>query len=156
MEEQKKSIGKSAFAELDVRLSTYLRNFLKRTIVLLSFIVLAALNSGCSTLADAQASRGKGSSKVYEKPYEVVWNAVIETVHSSGLKLVSANKEEGCILAQDPISAFSWGENVAIFVEDMGVKNRTSVEVVSKRVIVTNITATDWEPLILEALDKRL
>ena len=129
---------------------------MKRIITLLLVVFIAVLSSGCSTLADAQASRGTGRSKVYDKPYDVVWNAVIETVRSSGLALVSDNKEKGSILAQGAISAFSWGENVAIYVEDVGGKVRTRVEVVNKRALATNITAADWETRILEALDSRL
>ena len=129
---------------------------MKRFIALIFFVLVAAFNSGCATLADAQASKGAGSSKVYDKPYDVVWNAVIETVRSSGLTLVSENKDKGSILAQGAISAFSWGENVAIFVEDVGGKIKTRVEVVNKRALATNITAADWETRILEALDKRL
>lgn len=129
---------------------------MKRFIVLILVVLLAAFNSGCATLADAQASKGTGSSKVYDKPYDVVWNAVIETVRSSGLALVSENKDRGSILAQGAISAFSWGENVAIFVEDVGGRIKTRVEVVNKRALATNITAADWETRILTALDKRL
>ncbi len=129
---------------------------MKRAIALLLVVFLAAFSSGCATLADAQASKGTGTSKVYDKPYDVVWNAVIETVRSSGLALVSDNKERGTILAQGAISAFSWGENVAIYVEDVGGKIRTRVEVVNKRALATNITAADWESRIIEALDKRL
>lgn len=129
---------------------------MKRFITLTFFVLITAFNSGCSTLADAQASKGTGSSKVYDKPYDIVWNAVIETVQSSGLTLVSENKDKGSILAQGAISAFSWGENVAVFVEDVGGKIKTRVEVVNKRALSTNITAADWQTRILEALDKRL
>ena len=129
---------------------------MKRLIALICIALVAAFSSGCATLADAQASKGVGSSKVYDKPYDVVWNAVIETVRSSGLTFVSENKDKGSILAQGAISAFSWGENVAIFVEDVGGKIKTRVEVVNKRALATNITAADWETRILEALDKRL
>lgn len=129
---------------------------MKRFIALIFVVFLAAFSSGCATLADAQASKGTGSSKVYDKPYDVVWNAVIETVRSSGLALVSENKDRGSILAQGAISVFSWGENVAIYVEDVGGKIKTRVEVVNKRALATNITAADWETRILEALDKRL
>lgn len=124
---------------------------------IMTFIAfLAAFSSGCSTLADAQSSKGTGSSRVYEKPYDVVWDAVLETVRSSGLALVTENKVSGKILAQGAISAFSWGENVAIFVESIDGKIRTRVEVVNKRALATNITAADWEARILRSLDQRL
>jgi len=118
------------------------------------FVVIS--NSGCATLADAQAAKGTGTFKVYDKPYDVVWNAVLESVKSLGLAIVVDNKEKGNILAQGAVSAFSWGENVAIFVEDMGGKIKTRVEVVNKRAIATNITAPNWERRIFEDLDKRL
>jgi hypothetical protein len=129
---------------------------MKRFIALVSILLAAALSSGCATLADAKAAKGSGISKVYDKPYDVVWSAVVETVNSSGLELVSENKEKGRILAQGAVSAFSWGENVAIFVEDVDGKIKTRVEVVNKRAVATNVFATDWETRILEALDKRL
>ncbi len=129
---------------------------MKRTIALLLVFIVTVLSSGCSTLADAQASRGTGKSKVYDKPYDVVWNVVIETVRASGLTIVSDNKDRGSILAEGGISAFSWGEKVAIYVEDVGGKVRTRVEVVNKRALATNITAADWDSRIFAVLDNRL
>lgn len=122
-------------------------------LVLLSCAVL--FNSGCATLADAKAAKGTGSSRTYEKSYEVVWNAAVQSVKASGLELVSEDKGKGNILAQSSLSALSWGENVAIFVEAEG-KARTRVEVVNKRAVAANVTAKDWEGRILEDLDKRL
>ncbi|HOX67107.1 MAG TPA: hypothetical protein PKV56_04515 [Burkholderiaceae bacterium] len=123
-------------------------------------VVLISLSlgftSGCSTLVDAQAAKGTGTSRIYDKPYDTVWSAVIETVKASDLALVAENKEKGTILAQGAISAFSWGENVAVFVEDAGGKARTRVEVLNKRALAANITAKDWETRIFEALDRRL
>jgi hypothetical protein len=129
---------------------------MKKFVTLVLVLLAVTLNSGCATLADAQAAKGSGTSKVYDRPYDVVWNAVIESVKSSGLALVSENKEKGIILAQGAISGFSWGENVAVFVEDVGGKIKTRVEVVNKRALATNITAADWERRIFEDLDKRL
>lgn len=129
---------------------------MERRIALVFICSSALLGSACTTLADAQAARGTGSIKIYDKPYDVVWQAVIETVQASGLALVADNKEKGSILAQGAITAFSWGENVAIYVEDAGGKIRTRVEVVNKRAYAPNITAANWEARILEALDKRL
>ena len=115
-----------------------------------------SFTSGCSTLADAQAAKGTGASRIYDKPFDEVWGATIDTIKESGLALVSENKEKGTILAQGAISAFSWGENVAVFVEEVDGKARTRVEVANRRAMATNITAKDWESRILGALDKRL
>ena len=112
--------------------------------------------TGCSTLADAKAAKGTGSARVYDKPYEIVWNATLQVVKASGLSLVNGDKVLGQILAQNGISAFSYGENVAIFVEEVNGNVQTRVEVVNKRAMSTNVFAADWESRILSALDKQL
>jgi hypothetical protein len=116
-----------------------------RLLVVSLTVFILSFTSGCSTLADAQAVKGSGASRIYDKPYDEVWSAVIDTIKASGLALVAENKSKGTVLAQGAISAFSWGENVAVFVEDVGGKARTRVEVVNKRALATNITAKDWE-----------
>ena len=129
---------------------------MKKMIVLSLILFATILNSSCSTLADAQAAKGSGTVKVYNKPYDTVWVAVLQSVKSSGLALISENKEKGNVLAQGAMNAFSYGENVAIFVEDVGGKTKTRVEVVNKRALAANITAANWEKRIFEDLDKRL
>ena len=119
-------------------------------------IVLLVFSSGCSTLADAEAAKGSGKSKIYDQAYNDVWLAVVETVKASGLSMATEDKEKGTILAHGAVSPFSWGENVAVFVEDAGGKTRTRVEVMNKRVLATNITAKDWSKRLFAALDKRL
>lgn len=112
--------------------------------------------SGCSTLADAKSAKGTGTVRVYDKPYDVVWDAVVAAVESTSLAIVADNKREGTLLAQGAVGAFSWGENVAIYVEDVGGKIRTKVEIINKRALATNITAADWESRLTKALDTRL
>lgn len=72
------------------------------------------------------------------------------------LALVADNKAEGTILAQGAMGPFSHGENVAIFVEDVGGKVKTRVEIVNKRVLATHITAADWESRLSSAIDQRI
>jgi len=129
---------------------------MKRFIAIALVVFFAAFSSGCATLADAQTAKGTGSVRVYGKPYDAVWSAVVETVQSSSLDIVTVNKSEGSLLAQGAISAFSWGENVAIFVESVDGEIKTRVEVVNKRALAPNFTAADWEAKIFESLDKRL
>lgn len=129
---------------------------MRRFIAVVCLFFLAMINAGCATLADAQAAKGSGSFKIYSHPYDVVWNAAVETVKSSGLDLIVQNKEQGNILAQRGMTAFSYGEHVAVFVERTDDGTKTRVEVVNKRALATNITAANWETRILEALDKRL
>ena len=112
--------------------------------------------AGCSTLADAKAAKGQGSSRIYDKDYETVWNTTIDVVNNSDLELVSDNKEKGTILAQRSMTAFSYGENVAIFVEPVSDQNKTKVEVVNKIALATNITAANWETTLINSLDEKL
>jgi hypothetical protein len=53
------------------------------------------------------------------------------------------------------ISPFSLGENVAVFV-DRADNQRTRVEVVSLKVMPTNIFAPNWEAPILNRISERL
>ena len=129
---------------------------MKKFIVMVSILFVAVINSGCATIGDAKAAKGTGRSEVYDESFDTVWYAVVETVKSSKLDLIAENKEEGSILAQGAISAFSWGENVAIYVEDLGGNEKTRVEVVNKRAMAINITAANWETRIFKALDNRL
>lgn len=123
------------------------------TAISLSAIFLA---SGCTTLADAQAAKGTGKYRTYNKDFNTVWNTTLEVVKESGLDLVTDNKEKGNILAQGAMSAFSYGENVAIFIEPIEPKVTTRVEVVNKRALATNITATNWSTVLLNAIDEKL
>ena len=58
-------------------------------------------------------------------------------------------------LAERGVSAFSWGERVAIFVMPDSPA-RTSVEVVSKRAGTLNITATNFERPFLDKMGEML
>ncbi len=122
----------------------------------LILIILSLSVSGCNTLLDAANSKGSGKYRIYNKSYDTVWNTTIKTVNASSLDLIVANKEEGKILAEGAISGFSWGEKVAIFIERIGNKIKTRVEVISKRALATNFTAKNWENHILKDLDKKL
>ncbi|WP_301101527.1 DUF3568 family protein [Propionivibrio sp.] len=129
---------------------------MKKVFLIVCAILVLCGTTGCATLADAKAAKGTGSARVYDKPYETVWNATLEVVKASGLSLVNDDKARGQILAQNGISAFSYGENVAIFVEEVQGKVQTRVEVVNKRAMSTNVFAANWESRLLSALDKRL
>lgn len=119
----------------------------------LSLVLLALITvSGCSTLKDSIAAKGSGPFKIYSVSKNEVWPATIDIVNSTDLDLVSESKDSGTILAQRGMTAFSYGENVAIFVEAESEKS-CRVEVISKRTLATNITAPDWSDTILERLD---
>lgn len=95
-------------------------------------------------------------SKTYDHPKEQVWAAIMDVLNETELEIVSSDEERGEILAQRGMTAFSYGENVAIFVEEFNGKMVTRVEVVNKRALATNITAANWGSRLFEKLDERL
>jgi uncharacterized protein YceK len=109
--------------------------------------------SGCTTLADSIAARGTGEVRTYNASHEQVWLKTLNIINHKSLDLISANKGNNTILAQGAISAFSYGENVAIFITSINAK-RTRIEIVNKRASTTNISATNWAKYIFKTLDK--
>ena len=97
-------------------------------------------------------AKGTGDFKVYPVASEQVWHAMADTVKSVGLDYVGENRQEGYVLAQRGISAFSYGEEVAIFITSLEGQ-KTRVEIVSKRAMATNIFAPDWSKKLFSALD---
>ena len=129
---------------------------LKKTLVAFIAFVVMAVMSGCSTLADAKLAKGTGLAREYSASIDEVWKVMPAVLSELSLPLVGDNRAEGYILAQRGITAFSYGENVAIFVESVNGVTRTRVEVVSKKAMATNVFAPDWSKEILDKLDEKL
>lgn len=127
-----------------------------RVLASLAAFAALALATGCTTLADARAAKGSGPSREYAASMDKVWNTIPAVLKELELPLVSQNRAEGTVLAQRGITAFSYGENVAIFVEPVGGQVRTRVEIVSKKAMQTNIFAPDWSVEILDKLGEKL
>jgi len=126
----------------------------KHSIALMLLAVLPLLLTGCATLSDAQKARGSGPSRVYAASFEAIWSAMPAAIATAGLQNVEANKKEGYMLAQRGVTALSYGENVAIFMEPVG-KKQTKVEVVTKRTWAPSVFAPDWAEPIFAELDKK-
>jgi len=122
---------------------------------LVSGLMVAAFVQGCTSLADVKAARGGGLQRTYNVEFDRAWEAAIAGVRASGLSLAAENKAEGYILAERGPTAFSWGENVAIFTKKVSAR-QTTVEVVSKKALATNITAADWTQDLFNQIDQRL
>jgi hypothetical protein len=110
--------------------------------------------TGCTTINTAAKAQGSGEQVIYKAPFDVVWVAMPTILTNVGLQLVSVNDDKHIFLAKHGISGWSWGENVAIFVEKI-VNEKTSVEVITKRKLATNFTAQDWDGPIFIQLDTR-
>jgi hypothetical protein len=127
-----------------------------RTALTCFLLILLAAVSGCTTLVDAKLARGTGESRLYPVNPDVIWSILPEVVRTAGLDYVDGNRLEGYALAQHSMNLLTYGENVAIFVEPGNDVSATRVEVVSKRALATNITATNWEETILDGLGRAL
>ena len=125
---------------------------INRVVILLLTVLVI---SGCNTLASAINAKGTGPYRVYERSYDKVWDTVGETVSTVGLDVVTADKDKGMLLAQRSASFFSYGENVAIFVEKIG-RGRVRVEINSKKQMETNVFAPDWSDRLFSYLDVSL
>jgi len=110
--------------------------------------------TGCTSLNTAANAQGSGEQVVYKASFDAVWAAVPEIITNVGLQYVSVNNDQHVFLAQHGITGWSWGENVAIFVEKIE-DGKTSVEVITRRKLVTNITAQEWDGPIFIQLDKK-
>ncbi len=127
--------------------------FQRPALIVTCVALLATVGSGCATLSTVQAEKGRGAFRVYSAPFKTVWEQTFQAVSALGLQIAVPNQKEGYLLAETGISAFSWGEKIAIFVEKVD-ESHTRVEVVSRRVVTTNVFAYDWEPRILNEIDK--
>ena len=128
--------------------------------LIIGFFIAAATvitSTGCATLADAQGEKGAGGAgtiKTYKAEFDEVWDAVVRIIQGSVLEIVVNNKQKGELLAQRSMTLFSYGENVAIYIEKVGsTGSMTKIEVISKRALATNITAKNWESHIVKKLD---
>jgi uncharacterized protein YceK len=81
---------------------------MRRLLTVFVIMVSAFAVSGCSTIADAKAAKGSGTVRIYDKPYDVVWEAVIGTLKGTSLSIASESKSEGVSLRR-AASAYSLG-----------------------------------------------
>ncbi|MBI5427982.1 MAG: hypothetical protein HZA02_06855 [Nitrospinae bacterium] len=122
----------------------------------LRILLLAVLfGQGCAASYTWIRDQGKGNSRHYQVPFEVVWEAIPIVVRELGPLIVEENKKKGYFLAEGEQTAFSYGERITIYVKKIDPAN-TQVEVVSKRQWTSDLTARNWEKPILDNLDKTL
>jgi hypothetical protein len=131
-----------------------MKTFIHRFILPAVALALAVFHTGCATMADAQKGRGTGDTAVYAASFEEIWAALPTAVTEAGLEFIATNKDDRSVLAQRGVTAFSYGENVAIFVNPRA-EARQEVEVVSKKAVATNVFAPNWSKSIFTELDKK-
>jgi hypothetical protein len=130
---------------------------LDRTIAKVLMFVAIGVSGGCSSVDGLKESKGEGVTEIFNYDFEKVWEAANVTMYALALPIVSSEISggEATILASTPFRNSSWGENVAVFLRPIG-DGKTSVEVLSKRVMAPNIYATDWTYPIFSQLNINL
>ncbi len=128
---------------------------MKNKKVVLASLFIGLLLTGCATLADARNAKGKGKSHIYNASFDTVWGTVPKAITELHLSIAGDNRQEGYFLVQKGITAFSYGEEVAVFVEKVD-DTHTRVEVVSKKAMATNVFAWNWEKPIHNKLEEML
>ncbi len=117
--------------------------------------LILVLLTGCATLSSVRAERGNGISRVFDASFEVVWDKTVKATNMLGLGIAESNQQQGYMLAETGISPFSWGEKVAVFIEGIDA-DHTKVEVVSRKVMTTNVFAYSWQNRILNKVEELL
>lgn len=118
-------------------------------------LALVLMLPACASVDVAKNAQGAGTSAVYNASYDKTWDASIQAVQATGGGVVEQDKAAGTIAAKYGVSAFSWGERVALFLKSLG-NNKTQVEVVSKRAVGVNVTASNWEDEIHQGISSNL
>lgn len=117
--------------------------------------LISAITAGCASIGSISTLKGQGHSRVYNFPYQTIWNAVPKAMESLKLSVAIADEKEGKILTDTPMTLWSYGEAIVVFVTRID-DARTNVEVVSRKKMGTNIFAFSYQDRILNALDTEL
>jgi len=118
-------------------------------------ITSLAILSGCTTISDVSDSKGQGKTQTFNRSYDSVWKAAQNSIDGTGLRIVSSDKDTGTILSTNSRTLEAFGENVGVFVTSNN-DSSTSVEVVSLKIVATNLQATDWTEPILARIKNKL
>jgi hypothetical protein len=107
---------------------------------------------GCSTISDPRANRGTGVIVSYVAPYDQMWATLPVVLKELGLKVAGENMTEGIMRVESGGSSFSWGDGATIYVERIGTRGHTRVEVTTKGTLGVNLTVGDLAKQIHDRL----
>jgi hypothetical protein len=114
-------------------------------------ILFSVILSACATTGSL--APGNGSVlKVSGRNYDEVWRA---SMHAMGknLIIVETDQSAGTIRAKSPVGATTWGEVVGLFIWPVTPSaDSYTVEVLSRKRLLTQITGRNWEPSVMADL----
>jgi hypothetical protein len=121
---------------------------MKNSFLLLSLLLHLA---GCNTLADARAARGSGITVNYFASFEELWRLLPRVANDLDLSVAGSFEKDGILLAERGLSAFSFGERVAVFLDRVDEK-KTRMEVVAKKVFLFQLSVGRFEARLHERM----
>lgn len=101
-----------------------------------------ALRPGTDSSGEMTAAPEGGVTMLYRQDADAVFQAAFTALVQVGLHVVETDPNRRYILAERGVTAWSYGENVGVYLAPQPAGTR--VTVTSKRKLVTNITAKDW------------
>jgi hypothetical protein len=108
----------------------------------------AGLVAGCQTMSDVRPGEGR-KEVIQGHSYAQVWDAA-EKVARTHFGIKEQDKAKGTILAERPVSVWSYGALVGIYITPPGGSaSAYTVEVVSRRRVASDIGVYEWEPKVL-------
>ena len=122
-----------------------------KSLAVFLFLSLAVF-FGCTTTGNIHQFRGKGNRTTFKAPYFEVFDAAKQAAVMQGLRVNEENMDGKYLIVGHGVSLMSWGELVGIYFDPSPGDEETSVEVVSKARVRTNLFAPKWEGKFLETL----
>ncbi|MBF0523406.1 MAG: hypothetical protein HQL24_10190 [Candidatus Omnitrophica bacterium] len=122
---------------------------------LFGIVGLALVLCGCTTLNGIRESQGMGEKRIFQYPYDRVYQACLSSFLQIGLQVTEQNKDAGYLVAASGMSFLSYGERIAVFVKKVNA-DTSEVEVVSKAMVKTNFFAHDWKYDIFQEIPLQL
>jgi len=117
--------------------------------------VLAILTGGCASTETVKEAQGQGVTRIYQHPYEPVFDATVAAAKSKELEIVESNKITGRIILSHGVTLLSWGERIAVFIRIVS-PTATEVEIVSKPVMSTLNFPPNWQQILFDQIDLEL
>lgn len=140
---------------------------MKRSVPTPAALVLLVTALGCASTQNLRQSRGEGTVRYYEAPFERVWQAAVEAIGANGLRLDEADEYERFIAAthlpdrtgtgrEDEVAVTAdQGERIGVFVDSVAA-GVWGVEVVTKRRFALDPNRLGWARDIFYVIEQRL
>jgi hypothetical protein len=123
------------------------------TVLAAAFLAVPML--GCTTVDTVKEAKGQGAKRVYDAPYEKVFDAVLAAAAAKKLSVVETDRAARRVVLSHGVTLLSWGENVAVFLNPLSARS-TEVEIVSKAVMTPLNFPPDWDKILLEQIATEL